>query len=1067
MKWTIPERIIQRGRKYADEGRVTAITQDLTQEVWHAEVTGSAIYQVELDGTPREKDICTCLYWQENGYCKHTVAVELALRDKGLNRVLKQNKDLKTTYKAPSLSKIVTDSFAKLQDKETKQALEEATPLKVDFLVESLEISNYHPEKAVFGLSFKVGYQDGRTYAVKNASEFLQAFAKQEKFRHSDKYLFSLAAINFTETDYQLLKAALEIYQNNQMVASSGVQLKGSLKQRFLLLPIKELKPFLMNLIRQDKLQVTIGEKTTRKLFFASGKLPIVFEVEPQHTGFNLKISNGIEHYWETYQWVSRGVTIYELTTAQQEIYQTLTQLLKRVETPIIYYEAEEVADLFSYVLPALEQIGLLKVDESLQTEMIRVPVKTGLYLSADKGKLNMRVDFKYGEEVFSTDDAYSTQTEKTSLVIRDQVQESRIEKLLSRYHYTKRAVGYSKPLPQKAELYQLFSTEIPYLRKFAELEVSGELSSLYLDAVQFQPQIEVYEEGSWLDIRFDVSNIDESDIDAILLSLLNQESFYQLSNGQILSLDSDAFQQTSEALSKLRGQLLYQDGKFLIPKYRGLQVEEALEDVTNTTFSDDFKKMVEKLTKPEELDYPIPGNLEAELRHYQKVGFRWLKMLSEYQFGGILADDMGLGKTVQGITYLLSEKEKNIERPSLIVAPASLIYNWQIECQKFAPSLTTCVVTGSKTERERLLQEEGQCDLLITSYASIRQDIDLYQELDIHCLILDEAQMVKNSATKTFQAIKDLKTTHRFAFSGTPIENDLEELWSLFYMLMPGFFPSRAKFKNLETEEIAKMIQPFVLRREKKEVLKDLPDKIESNLYSSLTEEQKTVYLAHLRQMQETISSMSADSFKKNRISVLAGLTRLRQICCDPALFIEDYKGDSGKLEQVKELVIAAKENGRRVLLFSQFTSMLSIIEREFNQLGIDSFYLRGSTKPKDRIEMVEAFNSGEKDVFLISLKAGGTGLNLTGADTVILYDLWWNPAVEEQAAGRAHRMGQKKVVEVWRLIAEGTIEEKMNKLQQEKRELFDKVMNAEEEQQLAKLTEADIREILSMGID
>jgi SNF2 family DNA or RNA helicase len=280
----------------------------------------------------------------------------------------------------------------------------------------------------------------------------------------------------------------------------------------------------------------------------------------------------------------------------------------------------------------------------------------------------------------------------------------------------------------------------------------------------------------------------------------------------------------------------------------------------------------------------------------------------------------------------------------------------------------------------------------------------------------------------------------------------------------MPGFFPAKAVYRQFSAEKIAQMIQPFVLRRDKATVLSDLPEKIEMNYYSTLTTEQKTIYLAYLRQMQEEISQMDSSTFKKNRISILAGLTRLRQICCDPRLFVEEYQGGSGKLEQVKDLLLAAKENKRRVLLFSQFTSMLSLIADGLDEMGLSHFYLRGSTPPKDRIEMVDAFNEGEADVFLISLKAGGTGLNLTGANTVILYDLWWNPAVEEQAAGRAHRMGQKQVVEIWRMISEGTIEERMDDLQNEKRELFQKVIQGNEAQ-LQQMTEEDIRLILSMG--
>ncbi|MEG2505526.1 MAG: DEAD/DEAH box helicase, partial [Carnobacterium sp.] len=334
--------------------------------------------------------------------------------------------------------------------------------------------------------------------------------------------------------------------------------------------------------------------------------------------------------------------------------------------------------------------------------------------------------------------------------------------------------------------------------------------------------------------------------------------------------------------------------------------------------------------------------------------------------------------------------------------------------------------------------------------------------------LVLDESQMVKNYHTKTAQALRELTIRKRFALSGTPIENKIEELWAIFQLIMPGFFPPMKQFKTMPYPQIARMIQPFVLRRIKKDVLKELPDKIETDLYSSMTKEQKTVYLAYLQRIQDSVRSMSGDDFKRNRIEILAGLTRLRQICCDPRLFVDNYTGDSGKLEQLKELLQTAKENGQRVLLFSQFTSMLSIIEEELAQEGIETFYLSGQTKPKERIEMVDRFNAGEKEVFLISLKAGGTGLNLTGADTVILYDLWWNPAVEEQAAGRAHRLGQKKVVQVWRLIAEGTIEEKISQLQQEKKALFDQVITSEatDTKQLTQLTESDIREILNIGV-
>ena len=399
------------------------------------------------------------------------------------------------------------------------------------------------------------------------------------------------------------------------------------------------------------------------------------------------------------------------------------------------------------------------------------------------------------------------------------------------------------------------------------------------MDAHKIEPEVKVDSDGSWLDVHFDISGIGEKEIDNILQSLLNQDAFYTLTNGQILSLETPEFQETSAILQKLR-QTNSQDGVIKMPLNQGLVLQEQLK-TANVAFSDNFTQMAKDLTHPENYPVALPEGLNADLRPYQVTGFRWLKMLSHYQFGGILADEMGLGKTLQTIAYLLSEKQEKASRTTLIVAPASLTFNWLAELKKFAPSLKAVVVGGNKHERMQCLSQP--VDIYITSYASLRQDIALYQELTLDQLILDEAQMVKNAATKTAKALRSLVIPNRFALSGTPIENNLEELWSLFEMIMPGFFPSQQRYRQLSAEQIAQMIKPFVLRRDKATVLKDLPEKLETNYYSALTEDQKKIYLAYLRQMREEISQMDAAAFKKNRISILAGLTRLRQICCDP----------------------------------------------------------------------------------------------------------------------------------------------------------------------------------------
>lgn len=571
-----------------------------------------------------------------------------------------------------------------------------------------------------------------------------------------------------------------------------------------------------------------------------------------------------------------------------------------------------------------------------------------------------------------------------------------------------------------------------------------------------------IIKNGGFLDVSFEVDGIELEDVERALVALSKNADFVRLNDGRLLDLSEEEFQKASESLSLIRQVSEQNANQFQVPLYRGGQLAQLENEQIEV--NQDFTTFVQHLTHPQDYPVTLPSGLNANLRPYQLTGFRWLKMLSDYQLGGILADEMGLGKTIQTITYLLSEKQNDPSMKALIIVPASLVYNWYQECKQFAPELKVQVVNGGKDKRVEQLETEA--DVYVTSYQSFRQDEKLYAKIAYQVLILDEAQMVKNSQTKTAQALRKLTIPKRFALSGTPVENKLEELWSIFQVIIPGFFPSKAKFRKFPTELIAQMIQPFVLRRTKEEVLLDLPERIETNYFNELSKEQKEIYLAQLEQIQKTLAQMNSDEFKKNRISILAGLTRLRQICCSPQLYLDDFHGESGKLEQLKELLTQALENNRRILIFSQFASMLNLIETELAQLDIPCFKLDGSTPSKQRMEMVEAFNQGAKPVFLISLKAGGTGLNLTGANTVILYDLWWNPAVEDQATSRAHRMGQKEVVEVWRLITEGTIEEKIYELQQSKRELFDQVMQGDESS-LSQLTEEDIRQIFQVGIE
>jgi len=468
--------------------------------------------------------------------------------------------------------------------------------------------------------------------------------------------------------------------------------------------------------------------------------------------------------------------------------------------------------------------------------------------------------------------------------------------------------------------------------------------------------------------------------------------------------------------------------------------------------------------------DYPLPQDIKAELRPYQKAGFNWLCALRDNGFAGLLADEMGLGKTLQVIAFLGAWEKRS---RSLVVCPASLVYNWSSEIQKFLPSLPSRIITGSASVRRELISSSSDNEVLITSYDLLKRDIDLYTDISFSCEIIDEAQYIKNAGTQASKAVKMINAKFKIALTGTPIENRLSELWSIFDYLLPGFFYGYQKFranyelpivrdedKTAETQ-LRKMITPFVLRRLKKDVLQELPDKLEEVYYAQMEGEQKQLYDARVQRLKLMLTKQSDQEFKENKLIVLAELTRLRQICCDPRLIYSDYTKNSAKADMCVDMIKNAVEAGHKILLFSQFTSMLEILTDRLFKEGLSYHLLEGSTPKKQRADMVEAFQKDDVPIFCISLKAGGTGLNLTAADIVIHYDPWWNTAVENQASDRAHRIGQKNVVSVYRLIIKDTIEERILNLQQSKNDLADKILSGEG-MSSAKLTREDLLSIL-----
>ncbi len=518
--------------------------------------------------------------------------------------------------------------------------------------------------------------------------------------------------------------------------------------------------------------------------------------------------------------------------------------------------------------------------------------------------------------------------------------------------------------------------------------------------------------------------------------------------------------------------------GKMHLPMYRTLYLDKMLEENEGVYSSRDshFKEVVKDFKTVKDADFEVPQSLAKIMRKYQKNGYKWLRTLETWQFGGILADDMGLGKTLQVISVLLAAKQEGRESTSLIVAPASLVFNWGEEFQKFAPELKISLVTGTQEERQKKIKDYETFDVLVTSYDLLKRDILYYEDKQFFYEIIDEAQYIKNHMTAAAKSVKVISSKIRYALTGTPIENRLSELWSIFDYLMPGFLYGYDVFKReIETpvvkngdesaiNRLQKMVGPFILRRLKEDVLKDLPEKLEECRYVRFENAQQKLYDAQVVHMRANIESQNEADFNKNKMLILAELTRLRQICCAPSLCFENYKGEAAKLNACLELIESAMDGGHRILVFSQFKSMLGIIEEKLKEQGIEYHMITGETSKEKRVQMVKEFNEGNTPVFLISLKAGGVGLNLTGADVVIHYDPWWNLAVQNQATDRAHRIGQTKKVTVYKLIAKGTIEEKIQKLQETKKNLADQVIGGETGQ-LGGLSREDILDLLNVS--
>lgn len=922
-----------------------------------------------------------------------------------------------------------------------------------------------------------------KRYIVKNLLEFAQAVHSGKRVEYGKGMAFEHVPSAFAPESRPFLDLLLEeadayIRHYEEMRGHAGLPLP---VMRALTLG-SAARDRLFDLLEGKEIQ-TEDEKGAERVCRVERKDPrFPVEVEARGDGIAVTIPSALTSFrGEQRLYVADGLHLFgcsELYTETMGVFleqmeQGGRECGSRKEKRELLVGSRDIPLFYARVLEGMEALGILQSPEIDWEKYRPEALKARFEFDSDSpDELRLRPTLSYGDFTFSPLADEHVPRE----ICRDVPAEFYISRLITRYFsYWEDESGELVIRGDEEALYQVLSEGMPQFQEVGEVWLSESVRHL---RVLPPPEVSmgVSLGGGWLDLKIETAGIDPAELLQVLSEYRQKKKYYRMKNGEFLQLSGGGLQ----ALDSLTADLgltksEFQAGEAKIPAYRAFYLDSLSGDGRMKLFQRDeaYGMMVRDLKTAQSVSYAVPAVLEKTLREYQKIGYTWMRTLARYHFGGILADDMGLGKTLQVIALLTAFYQEKTEQkaagnegsgselplPSLIVCPASLVYNWGQEFARFSPEIRVLLIAGTAKERQEQLEEQMRMEasegaqVIITSYDLLKRDRAAYLGRTFEYEIIDEAQVIKNAKTQGAKAVKEISANVRFALTGTPVENRLSELWSIFDFLMPGFLYSYRKFreryelpivKNQDPEALTalrRMTGPFVLRRLKKDVLRELPTKEERIVYSAASGRQQKLYTASALKLKEALAGGAWSG--NGKLEVLSQLMRLRQICCDPALCFEDYTGESAKLETCVSLIASASAAGHKILLFSQFASMLERIQERLLQEGISSHLLVGATPKEERSRMVQAFASDEVPVFLISLKAGGTGLNLTAADIVIHYDPWWNVAAQNQATDRAYRIGQEKPVTVYKLILKDTIEENLLKLQNAKLALAAQVVS------------------------
>jgi SNF2 family DNA or RNA helicase len=1037
------ETVYSRGLQDYKQNHIVNATWSNTKKQYRVTVKDNFEYQVVIqvfeDGSFEHK--CNCSeHLKEQGACKHVVAALFFVLNYVERSMIEEpdNPAEKTVYN-------ILGYFG--NQMEFKQQ-GETYHLKLAISIPSIIRS----DSGSALVSLRVG--NNHYYKIQSVKKFLSDIYNKENIILGKEFKFIHGESKFDRQSQKVLDYILEIFEIQEAIDKLFYSKLFSKAQIVL---TKNMLFRLLELLEESEISLELYGKTYEAVVYTTNNPKIKYDLSLIEDGIIMDYHGkySVVPITEAGELLYYNGCIYKPSRRFLSNYLPFYNNLGIHKEPLVFKGVNK-SKFLEVVLPRISETMELTVPKEIQDRFIVADLTPSVYLDKVKNNIQAELRFQYGEHEIN---AFENAPSDNFIIVRQPQKEDYYIDYMEKLGFQPKM--HSFVMRNEEEIYEFLTHGIQELSKISELYYSEAFKKINIKSPgSFKAGLRVSNGMDLLEMDLNYEDVPKDELKDLFRSYRMKKKYYRLKNGNFVNLEDGTIQEvwdilnylgvggkdiSGETISLSKNTALYLNKVF---QEKSLEVEK----------NEGFSALVENILNPARTEYAPPGGIRAELRSYQVTGYKWLRTLASNNLGGILADDMGLGKTLQTIVYITSIKEVIENAKFLIVCPSSLIYNWQDEIENFAPMLTSVVVTGNPKERQDFIEDIEKTDILITSYPLIRRDINFYQKRCFHTVFIDEAQYIKNADSLNAKSVKLLEAEHKFALTGTPIENSLSELWSIFDFIMPDYLFSHTKFMNqyekpiLREEEgvledLNRRILPFILRRMKKDVLQELPDKVETKMLTDMSEEQKKIYMSYVENAKNEIDlEIKEKGLEKSKLKILAALTRLRQICCHPATFLENYEGGSGKLELLMEIITDAIANDHRILVFSQFTSMLGIIEKELQRQNIDNFYLEGSTKVKDRNDYVKRFNQGEGKVFLISLKAGGTGLNLVGADTVIHYDPWWNPAVEEQATDRAYRIGQVNSVHVIKLITKGTIEEKIYKLQVRKKNLSESVIQSQE---------------------